>query len=343
MDFEFLKGIVPCGTSYASHACTVCDFYVLIQNIINFFLFMLAPLATLAAVYIAFLFLFSGGSPAKITDAKGKLWLVVIGIFWVLGSWLVLNTIINLVANPSAFPWPWNKPNCEVSQPSSTSDGGASGGGDASDGGAFGGAGASGTWEDAIQTDTPGYQAIDSEHVGLEQVNPGDPFSQAQIVNPTVTQIVSQADTNGVNKNLVDAIIQAESSGNTNAIHLDKDGQSSYGLMQVRPDTAKLYDQSLVGLTGAQIGEKLKNPDYNIQIGTAYLQDLASKYGGDLNKVIAAYNGGPGANKASVDCPGLMRWQCQWDNTAQTIPNTGYAVTRDYVTKVNDYYSQLSQ
>ncbi len=363
MDFEFLKGIVPCGTSYASHACTVCDFYVLIQNIINFILFMLAPLATLAAIYIAFLFMFSGGSPAKITDAKGKLWLVVIGIFWVLGSWLVLNTILEVVANKGVFPWPWNQINCEVSKasslpPTSESGGGASDGGGAFGGagasgtwegegefgeGEFGGGGASGTWEDAIQTDTPGYQAIDSEHVGLEQVDPGDPFSQAQIVDPAVTQIVSQADTNSVNKNLVDAIIQAESSGNTNAIHLDKDGQSSYGLMQVRPDTAKLYDQSLVGLTNAQIGEKLKNPDYNIQIGTAYLQDLAAKYGGDLNKVIAAYNGGPGANKASVDCPGLMRWQCQWDNKAQTIPNTGYAVTRDYVTKVNNYYSQLSK
>ncbi|MDP1890620.1 MAG: hypothetical protein Q8K55_06965, partial [Gemmatimonadaceae bacterium] len=124
MDFEFLKGIVPCGTSYASHACTVCDFYVLIQNIINFILFMLAPLATLAAIYIAFLFMFSGGSPAKITDAKGKLWLVVIGIFWVLGSWLVLNTIINfitVIGKSGDFPMPWSQINCEVSQPSSTS------------------------------------------------------------------------------------------------------------------------------------------------------------------------------------------------------------------------------
>ncbi|MDP2945848.1 MAG: pilin [bacterium] len=157
MDFEFLKGIVPCGTSYASHPCTVCDFYVLIQNIINFILFMLAPLATLAAVYIAFLFMFSGGSPAKITDAKGKLWLVVIGIFWVLGSWLVLNTIINfitVIGKSGDFPMPWSQINCEVSQPSSTSAGGASGGGGGTGGGGtgegrFGGGGASGTFPGA--------------------------------------------------------------------------------------------------------------------------------------------------------------------------------------------------
>ncbi|MFH1990346.1 MAG: hypothetical protein ABIJ19_00610 [Patescibacteria group bacterium] len=123
MDFSFsfnilqgIKGIVPCGTSYASHACTVCDFFVLLQNIINLFIAITIPLGTIAAVYIAFLFMTSGGSSSKITDAKGKLWLVLLGIFWVLGSWLVLNTILNIVANPGAFPWPWHSINCQAGQ-----------------------------------------------------------------------------------------------------------------------------------------------------------------------------------------------------------------------------------
>ena len=105
-------GLVPCGTTANPTMCTVCDFFVLIKNIINFILYVFASLATLMAIYIAFLFMFSGGSPAKITDAKGKLWLVIIGIFWVLGSWLVLNTILNFVVDKSVFPWPWNKINC---------------------------------------------------------------------------------------------------------------------------------------------------------------------------------------------------------------------------------------
>ncbi|MCX6813634.1 MAG: pilin [Candidatus Azambacteria bacterium] len=140
MNFDFLKGLVPCGTSYAGHACTICDFFGLIQNIINFLLYVLAPLATLAAIYIAFLFMFSGGSPAKITEAKEKLWLVIIGIFWVLGSWLVLNTVLNLIVNKGVFPWPWNQINCEVSQPTIQSLPGS--------GGTYGGAGASGTYEE---------------------------------------------------------------------------------------------------------------------------------------------------------------------------------------------------
>ena len=125
-NFDFLKGIVPCGTSYASAPCTVCHFYKLLQNIINFLLLTSASLVTLMAVYIGFLFLFSGGSQKNITDAKSKLWLLVLGIAWVLGSWLVLNTIIIVFANPAVFPTPWNQISCEVRQ---SSGGGNTGGG----------------------------------------------------------------------------------------------------------------------------------------------------------------------------------------------------------------------
>jgi hypothetical protein len=45
----------------------------------------------------------------------------VLGIFWVLGSWLVLNTIINFAVDPGVFKLPWHQIQCEVSptQPSS--------------------------------------------------------------------------------------------------------------------------------------------------------------------------------------------------------------------------------
>jgi len=109
-------GLIPCGGP-TEKMCDICDFLVLIKNIINLILLIFASLATLMVVYIAFLFMFSGGSPARISDAKGKLWLVVIGIFWVLGSWLVLNTILNFVVDKSVFPWPWNQINCTVSKP----------------------------------------------------------------------------------------------------------------------------------------------------------------------------------------------------------------------------------
>ncbi|MDP3004113.1 MAG: hypothetical protein Q8N43_01220 [Candidatus Azambacteria bacterium] len=146
----FARGLIPCGGP-GEDMCTVCDFYKLIQNIITLLLEIFASLATLAAIYIAFLFMFSGGSPAKITDAKSKLWLVIIGIFWVLGSWLVLNTILNFMVDKSVFPWPWNTINCSVSKPSiSSSTSGGRGTSTSSfdgfGGGQFGGGGAGGVW-----------------------------------------------------------------------------------------------------------------------------------------------------------------------------------------------------
>ena len=118
----FAAGLVPCGLGSttlpdgtpnpAFIPCTFCHFFVLIKNIIDLILLIFASLATLMAAYIAFLFMFSGGSPQKISDAKGKLWLLAWGIFWVLGSWLVLNTILNFAADQSVFPWPWYQINC---------------------------------------------------------------------------------------------------------------------------------------------------------------------------------------------------------------------------------------
>lgn len=123
MNFNLLASLVPCGLGPANEAgfqaCTVCDLFVLLQKVLNFLVITASSLATLAVVYIAFLFLFSGGSSTKITEAKGKLWLVLWGIFWIFGSWLVLNTIINAVADQSKFPWKfWYQVDCQVSRQS---------------------------------------------------------------------------------------------------------------------------------------------------------------------------------------------------------------------------------
>ncbi len=53
----------------------------------------------------------------------------------------------------------------------------------------------------------------------------------------------------------------------------------------------------------------------------------------DPTYVIAAYNGGRGANCHSIDCPGQTWWQCE--------ANTGYAETRYYVEAVKEVMSQI--
>jgi hypothetical protein len=182
----------------------------------------------------------------------------------------------------------------------------------------------------------------------LDQDNP--PATTNCPINQNATNAVNNAtNLNGVDKARVIAIIQAESSGNTNATHQDVDGKSSYGLMQIRVGTARQLDPSgTSGLTDAQVGQKLmSDQNYNINLGTKYYSDLVTRYNGDTTKAHAAYNGGPMANNPSANCPGQARWQCVWDSngcygTTNTncTPNTGYAPTRTYISNINCYVSK---
>jgi soluble lytic murein transglycosylase len=64
------------------------------------------------------------------------------------------------------------------------------------------------------------------------------------------------------------------------------------GLMQITPDTAK-FIASKSGGTAFTV-EDLATPAVNIAYGAWYLRYLSQRYGGDKEKMLAAYNGGEG-------------------------------------------------
>lgn len=85
---------------------------------------------------------------------------------------------------------------------------------------------------------------------------------------------------NGVEPSLVRAVLVAESGGDPNAVSRRGAG----GLMQLMPAMARQYGV-----------RNVLDPKQNIQAGTRYLRDLLDRYQNDLERVLAAYNAGPGA------------------------------------------------
>ncbi len=94
---------------------------------------------------------------------------------------------------------------------------------------------------------------------------------------------------------LVRAIVHAESAFDPTAV--SQVGAS--GLMQLMPDTAE-----------RMFVRDIFEPRENIEGGTRYLRVLANMYGGDMVKMIAAYNAGPAAvDRAGGAVPALPETQ----------------------------------
>jgi soluble lytic murein transglycosylase-like protein len=86
-----------------------------------------------------------------------------------------------------------------------------------------------------------------------------------------------------INPHLVAALIHVESAFNPRAVS----PKGAYGLMQLLPETARRF-----GLTRKK---DLFNPKKNLEAGVRYLKWLADRFGGDAEKILAAYNAGEGA------------------------------------------------
>ena len=119
------------------------------------------------------------------------------------------------------------------------------------------------------------------------------------------TTIDRVAEQEGVDSDLVRAVIQTESDFN----HSARSKKGAVGLMQLMPETAQ------------DLGVDPENPQENIEGGVRYLGKMMDKYG-NLEEALAAYNAGP----AAVDEHG-------------GVPP--FDETQDYVKKVLSSFRQL--
>ncbi len=119
---------------------------------------------------------------------------------------------------------------------------------------------------------------------------------------PMIRKVAKQAK---VSPELLHAVVQAESAYNPKA----KSHAGAMGLMQLMPGTAKRY-----GVSNAW------DPAQNLSGGARYLRDLLDMFNNNLRLALAAYNAGEGAVK-------------KYGNKIPPYPET-----RNYVTKVIDFY-----
>jgi soluble lytic murein transglycosylase len=134
-------------------------------------------------------------------------------------------------------------------------------------------------------------------------------------------EIKKSADEFALDRYLVAAVIHCESRNVEDA----RSYRGAIGLMQIMPQTGEWIAEKLgiENYTEAMLLE----PDHNIRFGCWYLKYLSDRYGdGDIDKVLAAYNAGPG---------NVEKWLNSEEYSQQgRLTSIPFKETENYVEKV---------
>ncbi|MCO6431119.1 MAG: lytic transglycosylase domain-containing protein [Deltaproteobacteria bacterium] len=101
------------------------------------------------------------------------------------------------------------------------------------------------------------------------------------------SMIVLESARSGYDPLFVTAVIKSESTFNRHAVSY----AGATGLMQIMPDTGKFVARMLK--TEWKGVHKLRDPEYNIRLGIAYLKHLEEVFEGNRELMLIAYNWGP--------------------------------------------------
>jgi soluble lytic murein transglycosylase len=125
---------------------------------------------------------------------------------------------------------------------------------------------------------------------------------------------------------LVKRVIQQESGGLVDAIS----PKGALGLMQLMPSTAREMAQETGVAYSAQ--RLIKDPQYNMKLGMAYLEKMMERYNHSAPLALAAYNAGPGRVDNWLKTYGDPRTsQISENDWMKKIP---IQETRDYTTTI---------
>ena len=114
-DKEGAGGLVPCG---GANPCTLCDLYHLLQHIVYFLMWNLAPvLAILVVAWGGFNILIAGGDASRKQVGIKAMKAAIIGLLIVFSAWVIINEFILFFAGGGSgtgtiFSNPWTDVQC---------------------------------------------------------------------------------------------------------------------------------------------------------------------------------------------------------------------------------------
>ena len=148
---------------------------------------------------------------------------------------------------------------------------------------------------------------------------------------PYWSDLVANAQRNGLNPYLVASLIRQESEFNAGAVS----HANAYGLMQLLPSTGKGVSKK-AGIKRFTANDLL-NPVTNLQLGTINLKQVLDRFGDQAEYALAAYNAG--------DVP-VRQWLSSNDykDVPEFVESIPYTETREYVQAIlrnREMYRQL--
>ncbi|MES2871453.1 MAG: transglycosylase SLT domain-containing protein [Pseudomonadota bacterium] len=121
-------------------------------------------------------------------------------------------------------------------------------------------------------------------------------------------------------------IMQAESGGNQAAVS----PKGAIGAMQLMPETAKETSEELgIPFSPARLAT---DANYNVALGTAYLNKMLGRFGGNETLAVAAYNAGPGMVDDWVN--GTNKTGKNPSKLQLPDPRTGEAAAQEFIQKI---------
>lgn len=130
---------------------------------------------------------------------------------------------------------------------------------------------------------------------------------------------------NNLDPMLVATVIYVESRFDPKALS----AKGARGLMQIMPETGK-WAAGKLGIDDFK-EDMLYEPELNIKLGSWYLSTLMTEYAGNMNLVMAAYNGGRGNVNQWIKANTIS-------SSGQDIENIPFSETRLYIKKINSIY-----